>query len=86
MLNCNIVDQLYNQIRKKDFNLCFNETTLISMAQKQLRYDLGCTGVNLCYTPETCDGIVTVTCNITLSQNIDTTSCSMTIVQSFDDP
>lgn len=86
MLNCNIADSLFNQIKKSEFGLCYNPDTLISMAQKQLIYELGCSGIALCYVPDLCDGISTVSCAINLTQEIGNTTCVITLTQSFDDP
>jgi triosephosphate isomerase len=85
MLECNIVTELYNQIKKSHYGICFNETKLLSLVQKQMRYDLGCTGVVLCYEPETCIGTTTVSCSLALSQTLITTSCDLVATQSFDD-
>ena len=86
MLICNIVTESYKQLRKEQFGLCANNTMLYSLYNNQLGIDLGCTGVVLCYTPETCVGQTTISCSLTISQTLTNTSCDLVITQSFDDP
>lgn len=84
MLTCNIVEQIYNQIKREQFGICFDNTTLLSMAQKQLRYNLNCEAVILCYTPDECESTTPVACNLILSQaNILTTCTAFTLTQNF---
>lgn len=86
MLICNIITERYKQLRKEQFGLCVNNTTLYSLYNNQLGLDLGCTGVVLCYVPETCVGTTTISCNLSTSQPITNTSCVLVATQSFDDP
>jgi len=85
MLDCNITTALYNHVRKEQFGICSNTDTLMSMALNEMRIDLGCSSVVICYTPETCENSV-IACNIVIIQQTSTTSCSITVTQSFDDP
>lgn len=80
MLNCNITEKLYGHIKKEQFGICSNTDTLISMALSQLRYDLGCGGVVICYTEEECEESV-ITCSLTSTQNIESISCGLTATQ-----
>lgn len=86
MLICNLITERYKQLRKEQFGLCSNNTMLYSLYNNQLGLDLGCTGVVLCYEPETCVGQTTTSCTLTISQTITTTSCILVATQSFDDP
>jgi len=83
MLNCNIISQLYNILRKNQFGICSqtNKDTLLSMSLYQLREDMECSGAVLCYVPETCVGTTTTTCAITTSQSITTSSCNLITTQ-----
>lgn len=87
MLDCNITDALYTHILKEEYGICSNTDTLISMVLSELRYNLGCNGVVLCYTPETCIGSTTVSCNIVLSQQVGSASnCNIVLTQTNDIP
>lgn len=86
MLICNIITEKYKQLRKEQFGLCVNNTTLYSLFNNQLGLDLDCEGVVICYTPETCVGQTTTSCTLVISQNLTTTSCALVATQSFDDP
>lgn len=86
MLICNLITERYKQLRKEQFGLCVNNTTLYSLFNNQLGLDLGCEGVVICYTPETCVGQTTTSCTLVISQNLITTSCVLVATQSFDDP
>ena len=66
--------------------MCPSTTMLYSLYNQQLGLDLGCTGVVLCYVPETCEGQTTISCSLTTSQTLITTSCSLVATQTFDDP
>lgn len=83
MLNCNIISQLYNILRKTQFGICSqtNEDTLLSMSLYQLRNDMGCSGTVLCYIPETCAGTTTTTCAVISTQTITTSPCNLTTTQ-----
>ena len=86
MLICNLINESYKQLRKEQFGLCTNYDILYSLFNQELGLYLECTGVVLCYTPETCVGTTTVTCTLVTSQTITPLSCSLVAVQSFDDP
>jgi len=86
MLDCNITEALYTHIKKEEYGITSNTDSLISMVLNQMRYELGCTGVVLCYTPETCIGQTTVSCSLTTSQTLINTSCDLVVTQLFDDP
>ena len=86
MLDCNITEALYTYILKEEYGICSNTDTIISMALAELRYNLSCTGVIMCYTPETCVGSTTLSCTLSASQTLIQTTCDLTATQSFDDP
>jgi len=86
MLNCNITEELYTHILKEEYGICSNTDTIISMGLTELRYNLGCTGVIICYIPETCVGTTTLSCSLSASQTLIQTPCSLVATQSFDDP
>lgn len=86
MLDCNITEALYNHVRKEQFGICSNVDTLFSMSLNELRIDLGCSDVVLCYVPETCN-TNTISCVYTLTQDLTTTTYSFTLTQVVpDDP
>lgn len=86
MLICNIITERYKQLRKEQFGLCPSTTLLYSLYNNQLGLDLGCTGVVVCYEPETCVGQTTTSCSLTISQTLINTSCNLVVTQVFDDP
>ena len=85
MLDCNITEKLYADMKKRQFGICSNTDTLLSMALNELRVDLACSSVVVCYEPETCSN-TTTSCNIALTQPVSSTPCAIVLVQSFDDP
>lgn len=86
MLICNIITERYKQLRKEQFGLCTSTDILYSLYNNQLGLDLGCSGVVICYTPETCVGQTTESCTLMATQTFVTSTCSLVITQSFDDP
>lgn len=86
MLICNLINERYKQLRKEQFGLCTNMDILYSLYNNQLGLDLGCTGVTICYEPDTCVGSTTISCTLSASQTITNTSCVLVATQSFDDP
>mgnify|MGYP001570776527 CR=1 FL=1 len=86
MLICNLINESYKQLRKEQFGLCTNYDILYSLFNQELGLYLECTGVVLCYTPETCEGTTTTSCSLTTTQTITSTSCELVTTQSFDDP
>lgn len=85
MLDCNITEALYSHVRKEQFGVCSNVDTLLSMSLNEMRINFGCSDVVVCYTPETCDTNV-ISCSYILTQDLTSTSCSFTLIQTFDDP
>jgi len=81
MLNCNIIQELYNIIKKRQFGICNNTTLLFSLYSQQLRLDLQCSGVTICYVPDICEAIPSISCSITTSQNITPVVCNITLTQ-----
>lgn len=86
MLICNLITEKYKQLKKEQFGLCTNRDMLYSLYNNQLGLDLGCTGVVVCYIPETCIGSTTTSCNIVLSQQISMSACDIVLVQTNDIP
>lgn len=83
MLTCNILDQLHTQIRKEQFGLCFNSSTVVSMAQKYIRYNFKCDSVILCYEPDICEPATAVICALVATQTLSATCTSPTISQNL---
>lgn len=82
MLICNLISERYKQLKKEQFGMepCYN--SLHSMFNQQLGLYLECSGVTLCYVPETCANTTTVTCELATTQVIVTNSCNLTATQS----
>ena len=85
MLICNLIIERHKELKKEQFGIKTCYDTLYSMFNQQLGLYLDCTDVTICYEPETCVGTTTVSCSLTTSQ-ILTTSCTLVVTQSFDDP
>ena len=81
MLICNLIDERYKQLKKEQFGSCVNLDYFYSMLNQEYALKLGCEGVTLCYTPDTCSPS-SVTCNLTLTQDVATqSSCNLTLTQ-----
>lgn len=82
MLICNLIAERYNQLKKEQYGIKFCTDTLYSMFLQQQGLDLGCSGVIVCYTPETCDNLDISCSSITINQDITyTCSSAITITQ-----
>lgn len=83
MLNCNIITELYSILKKSYFGICSNsnQDKILAMSLYQLREDMQCSGVVLCYTPETCVGTTTTTCSVITTQTVTSISCNITTTQ-----
>ena len=87
MLDCNITQLLHIHVKKEQFGICSNVDTLLSTALNEMRLDFGCSSTVVCYTPETCEGSTTTSCNIILNQQISSISaCDIVLVQTNDIP
>lgn len=66
MLICNLIEERYKLLKKEQFGLNICTDTYLSMLNQQYGLYLNCSGIVLCYTPETCTIPITDACDITV--------------------
>lgn len=72
MLICNLIEERYKILKKSQFGLDYCDNTYLSILNQQYGLYLNCSGVVLCYVPETCASTIVNSCDIylqTLNEN-----------------
>lgn len=87
MLICNIIKHRVDQLTSEQYGgKCKNNNSLFELLINQFNntacnVDIPCTDAVI-----PCNGTSTVNCALSTVQNLTSTTCSISIVQTFDDP